>query len=479
MLMSKMKDYTSQRYKRKMTHIERLFSHTPHSIVAMVARMKGSISEKMLIDAVFKVQQRHQNLRVRIAEDNDHVPWFTSEDVKEIPVEIIPRESNEHWIKVYQEKCKGPFEFDQRPAIRFILVQSPILSELIILCHHIICDGMSLAYLARDIMIYLGDPTMEVDVLPAPFPIDQNNMPKEIKFNPIVKLIISRINKKWDKEKVFFDQEDYRNINKAYWDSFNHKMFSVELSEAQTSALVEGCRQEGVTVNSALTTAFMGAQGIVMGHKPFHSYAGVAGNVRDRIPKPAGEAMGFFVGLIVAKYDYDDTIDFWENARRFHRNARPLFKNKNLFSNLLSMNFDQSILEAIKLKPLSGLVPRHFSRFEKLNAFSRRKDAISSLLKRRKTDSLNRIILGTVITNLTRLDFPRNYGDLELDRLIMQPGTAIPLSNVNLILGVVTCSGKLSLILEYAEEAVQTVTMERIRDQALEYLSVEHNNKTQ
>lgn len=30
------------------------------------------------------------------------------------------------------------------------------------------------------------------------------------------------------------------------------------------------------------------------------------------------------------------------------------------------------------------------------------------------------------VTNLTRMDFPRKYGELELDRLIMNPGGAIP-----------------------------------------------------
>jgi hypothetical protein len=39
-----------------------------------------------------------------------------------------------------------------------------------------------------------------------------------------------------------------------------------------------------------------------------------------------------------------------------------------------------------------------------------------------------------------------------------------------MVLGAVTCSGKLSLIVEYAEEAVDTSTMERIRDKAMEYL---------
>ena len=44
------------------------------------------------------------------------------------------------------------------------------------------------------------------------------------------------------------------------------------------------------------------------------------------------------------------------------------------------------------------------------------------------------------------------------------------MSNVNLVLGAVTCSGKLSLIVEYAEEAVDTSTMEKIKDKAMGYL---------
>ena len=78
--------------------------------------------------------------------------------------------------------------------------------------------------------------------------------------------------------------------------------------------------------------------------------------------------------------------------------------------------------------------------------------------------------MGTAVTNLTRMDFPRQYGTLELDRLIMKPGGAFPLVNVNLVLGAVTCAGKLSLLVEYAEDNVNDRTMERIRDKALEFL---------
>ncbi len=131
---------------------------------------------------------------------------------------------------------------------------------------------------------------------------------------------------------------------------------------------------------------------------------------------------------------------------------------------------DPTYLEAMNFKKLGGLVPSASTRYEKLSTFSKKEDAVLRLLKRDKMDSLETVLIGPAITNLGRLDFPKTYDALELDRLIMQPGGAFPLVHVNLVLGAVTCSGKLSLIVEYAEEAVDSTTMEKIKDKAMEFL---------
>ncbi len=462
-----------KKYERKITPLESLFARSPSAIVTVVARIKGSISNSMLINAVSKVQQRHPHLRVRIKQDQDNTLWFTSEGVKEISVEIVPRDSDDHWIKLYQEICQIPFEFDERPPIRFILVQSPLKSELIILCHHIICDGLSLAYLARDLMVHLGEPDREVEVLPNPVPINRDNIPREVSLNPIIRFLINRINKKWEKKKIYFDQEDYKNLNAAYWMNYKHRMLSVELSEVQTSALVERCRKEEVTVNTALTTAFVGAQYMVQGDKPYHSSIGIAASLRNRLQIPVGEVMGFYAGLVTLKCKYNGRRSFWENARRFHRKIKPLFTNKKLFKKpLVWCYLEPAILESFNFKKIGRLVPANFTRHDKISAFSTRNDVVLSILKRNKMDSLNRIFMGTAITNLTRMDFPSKYGQLELDRLIMNPGSAFPLANINLILGVVTCAGKLSLVIEYAEETVDTITMKKIKDKAMKTLLI-------
>ncbi len=461
----------TENFERKLTPVERFFTRSPFSIVTMVARIKGSISEVMLRNAVEKVQQRHALLRARIVDDKDHNQWFTTEGVVEIPIEIVHRGSKDDWIKIHAQASRIPYEFETRPAIRFILVQSPEISELIILCHHIICDGMSLAFLARDLMLHLGDPGRAVELLPAPAAIDLDNLPSDVSQSVIVKFFINRMNRQWVGERVFFDQEDYRVLTQAYWDNFHHEILSIELSEAQTSALVARCREQNITVNSALTTAFSAAQSFVEGEKPYHEKIVVAASLRDRLPNSPGEGMGMYAGGVELKFKYDPKQSFWENARAFHNTIQPRYTNKNLFSDLLNwLYLDPTIFEAMNFKKLGGLVPSDSARSEKLNSFSKNKDVVWRILQRDNLESLETKHWGTAVTNLGRLDFPQKYGPLELDRLIMQPGGGIPLANANLVLGAVTCSGKLSLVVEYAEEAIDPGTMERIKDKALNFI---------
>lgn len=458
-------------YTRRITPIERLFAKSPYSIVTMVMLIKGTVSEGVLRTAVSKAQHRHPNLRSRIVEDGDHIPWLTTDGAKAIPIEIVQREADDHWIKVIQASCLIPFDFDERPPVRFILVQSPAVSELLILCHHIICDGLSLAYLARDLMLHMGDPSREVDVLPDPEPVALSTMPSDVSTNGIVKFVINRINKKWQKEAIHFDQEDYRCLSEAYWTKYQHQVSTIELSEKQTAALVVRCKNEDVTVNSALTAAFVSAQTVLQDQFVFHPGIVIAGSLRDRLRPPAGEGMGFFAGAITLKHQYDTKVEFWENARRLHRQAKPRFTNKNLFKDPLTWSYlDPEILEAMNFKKIGGLVPSHCSRHQKLTSFSQRNDVVTSILKREKMDTLDKVFMGTAVTNLGRMDFPWSYGPLELERLIMKPGGGFPLASVNLVVGAVTCAGKLSLLIEYAEQAVDTPTMMRIKDQAMEFL---------
>jgi hypothetical protein len=317
-------------------------------------------------------------------------------------------------------------------------------------------------------MRHLADPAREVEPIPDPVPIGRDNIPPEVSLNPIAKFFIRRINRKWRAQRVSFDHQDYRDLCQAYWARYNHQMLPVEFSAAQTTALVERCRCEKVTVNSALCAAFVAAQAVVQDAQPRMSTVGVGASLRDRLPRPAGEDMGFYAGVAMPKWEFDSTCDFWDNARSFHRKVGPLFTNKKLFADLLAWFYlDPTILEAINFKKLGGLVSQQAPRYEKLSTFAARDDTVVSILKRDGLESLNEIVMGTAVTNLGRLGFPGRYGDLELERLLMKPGGSFPLANVNLVVGAATCAGRLSLVMEFVEDNIDMETALRIRDAGL------------
>jgi len=241
--------------------------------------------------------------------------------------------------------------------------------------------------------------------------------------------------------------------------------------EAQPTIELAKCRKKSITVNSALVAAFSGAQSFVEGEKPYHAIIAVGVSLRDRIPNSVGEGMGYFAGAVELNFKFNHKRSFWDNAHKFHKKIQPKFTNKNLFGDILNwLYLDPTIFEAMHFKKLGRLVPSDSSRYEKLSTFSKNEDVVLRLLQRDNIESLETKHWGTAVTNLGRLDFPKTYGALELNRLIMQPGGAIPLSNVNLVLGAVTCTGKLSLVVEYAEEAVDTATMEIIKEKGMEFL---------
>ena len=95
--------------KRKISAWERMMNHSPYSVVSMLMRIKGQVTEEMLRSAANKVQKRHVLLGVRVEIDQENTPWFTSEGVGEIPIQVQPREGKDSWVKTYDEALQATF----------------------------------------------------------------------------------------------------------------------------------------------------------------------------------------------------------------------------------------------------------------------------------------------------------------------------------------------------------------------------------
>ena len=446
-------------YNRKLQGHERRHFRAPNSIIPLVLRIKGDVKKENLITAIEKIQQRHTLLRVRVELDESNTAWFTTKDVQGIPLKIEDRVSDEQWISICETECKIPFDFHKRPPIRIILLYSKVKSDLILFCHHMFSDGMSVSYLARDIMKVLSDPDKDLEILPPPPLLNQENIPDGISDSTIIQKFIERINKKWKNEEIIFNHDDYLSIFNAYWKHNTHLIQVIEFTEKQTEKLVKKCQLEHVTINSMIYTAFLKAQyEINKPEKPKSQRAGVAVDVRNKLKKPAGESFGFFAAGFIDDYRFNNKIGFWEFTRKIHKQITKKLSNNDFFINLLRAgNLEPSIHDALIMKTYGNLVQPDDSRYEKLSTFAKKKDSVSSMAKKFGT-----MKFGFAITNLGRLPFSRYYGHLELDRLLIFPPTG---PTIETTIFAATASGKLTIILSFVKEIIDAEMMKKLREE--------------
>jgi len=444
-------------YKRKLQGHERRHMYAPNSIIPIVVRILGDVEKNNIKKAVKMVQQRHVLLRVKLVIDESKTAWFTTEDVDEIPIKIQDRISDDQWISVCKNESRIPFDFYKRPPIRIILLYSNTKSDLVIFCHHMFSDGMSVAYLARDLMTLIGSPDKELEILPPPPLLTRENIPDDVSDNVIVQKFINRINRKWKSEEIAFDYKDYLSIFNTYWKQNTHSIELIELSKKQTDSLVKKCRDEQVTVNSLIFSSFLKAQNEANNYsKPKTQKAGVAVDVRNHLKTPASDSFGFYAAGFIDDYKFINHIDFWEFTRKIHKRISKKLSNNEFFINLLrAAHLEPSIHDALIMKTYGNLVQKESSRYEKLHSFSKRKDSVSSMAKK-----FGAMHFGFAVTNLGRLDFPQFYSDLELDRILVFPPTG---PTIETTIFVATVCGKLTLVMSYVEEVMEKEIMHKIK----------------
>jgi hypothetical protein len=293
------------------------------------------------------------------------------------------------------------------------------------------------------------------------------NFPGEIKIGKAFLFAIKKMNDMWQKNYVIFDEEDEDNLFRAFRATFINKNIIVELSENQTEDLIERCKKNGVTVNSALNTAFLSARTTLLGpFKGGKQNIMVPVNTRDKYKKPVGENIGVYVSGFQFKLNYNPKKSFWENAQSFDKGVKNnLDINKVFKFAALTEIIDPAIVDARNFSFYGENVSSEYSRYEKIHAF--RNDEKNVVNRRAKKQIPE--MPGLAITNLGLLDYPTKYGFLELERFIfITSGTPL----IELVIPVVTVAGRLTFTINYLEEITDTATMVKIKDNVLQNLGI-------
>jgi len=365
-------------FKKEIIGVPRMHIRMPNANVVMYGVFEAIVSKGDIERAILSLSDKHKLLNCQIKTDEENKVWFVID--KELLPEISTSKSK-NINEIIVNELKHCFDFENGPLIRFTLLNQTE-TTLIINCHHSICDGMSLIYLFKDIIKVLSGKLIEVGQKTPVF-LEPENIPQTLG-NPISRSLINSINKRWRKKPIGFSDQIYQELHTNFWKEYKPQMVLFEFSKEETTNIISQCKQNNVSVNTGLVTAFLYAEKQLFEQKDYSGKVIVTDNLRSHLKNQPGERMGFFISTLKPNLKYSEKKTFWKNAQIFHKKIKQLLE-KDLFNNQLIGLFTPKFLDVIMLNN-SGL----------------RDDMLPKILA--KTAGMHKLSTTFTIANLGRIE---------------------------------------------------------------------------
>ncbi|WP_163996200.1 amino acid adenylation domain-containing protein [Pyxidicoccus caerfyrddinensis] len=138
--------------------------------VPFFARLKGSLDVAALERALTELVRRHEVLRTTYAEEGGQpVQRIAPEAAVVVPLTVEPLEGESEAALRAEQETRRPFDLESGPLLRARLLRlGPEDHALLLMLHHIACDGWSLEVMERELrVLYAAFSTGAAPVLPA------------------------------------------------------------------------------------------------------------------------------------------------------------------------------------------------------------------------------------------------------------------------------------------------------------------------
>ena len=266
---------------------------------AMTAQIAGRASPYHWREALDRLQWRHPILSVRIDGKPGSIPRFRQVDPAPIPLRIVEGDPKVDWESEVGVELAMPFDHSRAPFIRAVLIQGSRDTAFILVAHHSVADGLSLAYAIRDtVSTICGESLARLSPLPSQEEI------LAARAQRITPLHAAK------------QQNDVSAGNPGIYrplDNARPTVKGLRLEPVLTERIRDRARWEDTTVHGALSAAI-----VIAGRQVFADWQKIPIRIMSPINiRPmldVGESCGVFVSAATATFEGTIT-GFWELAR--------------------------------------------------------------------------------------------------------------------------------------------------------------------
>jgi NRPS condensation-like uncharacterized protein len=417
---------------------ERLFLRAPNIHVCFMIRLEGNFTDEYFKEVVKMVCQRHPVLECTINIDEENCAWLIP-NTGHVGIEFYHADEGLTWNDWYTKTDNIPFDFSHGPLVKICVIRHDKLTEIIVLGHHIIGDGMGYLNLAKDILAALDG---KLDITPHIPPL-QNDLKDNIRLGFLPRLVAGKLNKAWALSRHAFSEEDYYTLFEQHRTMFPPGMYTDFIEGTELSSLLAICKSNRLTVNEVIASAFVGAMLELRHIYPKNTIdLGIAINIRDDFNTPQPDSMGDYVSGINVCTFYDNKKCFIDNAGHIAKGTRK--KLNNIKSRLLAVNFLKKI-------------DKDFIESTQFAAYGNYQNPVSKKLCN-MIGSINKRGKGVGISNLGRRNF-RQYNSFKLLDILFVP----PVFPYNMVtVGIITTNNKLNFVLRYAKSEISDDVAETV-----------------
>lgn len=382
--------------------------------VVLAARITGRLHMEMLTEAARQVMMRHEILNSVISETSSHALMVNVGQEVGLPIQIVDLEQFGYTEAKLMDKLKQeaqmPFDLQrQRPLrLRFFRLSEHELAVMIIM-HHIVTDGWSIALFAEELL-------QTYDAL-------SNKLPTPLQLGPATQYADFSA---WWENQV---EEKFLALEMAYWkqqlaglprlqlpmdrprparSNFSGARLSFALDDKTSTAIRQQARQHAATLFMFLLTAFE----VVLRRRSGQDEIVLGTDIAGRDHPLAEKIQGFFVNQLVLKTDFARTLSFRDMLEKVRQTTLQGFFHQHL-------PFDALVQELNPPRDLGGM-PLFQHKFVLQNAPLANLDSPQFQIQAIElhTDTAKYDLLMTVI------DEPQLRGTLEFSTELFNRNTA-------------------------------------------------------
>lgn len=312
------------------------FDQAASANAVVSARIRGSLTDAALREALAALQARHPYFQARIEVDDRGQPFFHFGDVGPLPLRVVHRPADE-WVDAFEEELNEKVPWQEGPLARCALVRhSGEELTLLLAIHHAVSDGNSGALAMRD-LVQACRRTM-LGASPGLVPLDDIRSVEARLPARLWSLLGLRVTGEFVAEEVRLRAKagapfKVPRAREAPFHARRVRCLPRALDAAKTAKLAARAREEGTSVYGALSAAMLlGALEATGATRPRHMSLGSPVNLRKVLVPPVGDDVGDYASMVAYREVVSPDASFWalarsvrgQVARRLERGDAPL-----------------------------------------------------------------------------------------------------------------------------------------------------------